>query len=175
MESQNQSLAIHNLEDLYKVSSWLELSRSCASPHAERHKAKTVKLSRQMIEIYESGVTRFYDDSVNEEISEETQEEVYQILEMFRGLDNVGADLKFEGFDHNNDEDHVAVAKILAKTGRFDESNPRQNSHSSGSLSMYRRMLAAWTECISPHQPSKEDVERIRAARPYVKHSSHHH
>jgi hypothetical protein len=56
---------------------------------------------------------------------------------------------RYEGFDGNNDK-HYGVARFIIKhLEGFDEFESALNSHSRGTLPMYRRMLAAY-KTISP-------------------------
>lgn len=59
-------------------------------------------------------------------------------------------DLKFKGFDGNND-DHFSVASFLIQDmDRFDNFKDRYlNSHSSGNLTHYRRMMPVYMEMQS--------------------------
>jgi hypothetical protein len=54
-------------------------------------------------------------------------------------------DLKFSGFDGNNDEHHGVASFLINDMKRFDEYKDRAlNSHTQTSLPAYRRMLEAY-------------------------------
>lgn len=118
------------------------------------------------------------------QVSEEVVRFVFDVLDMYRVLNmaaqhhGIDADslpdgaARFEGFDGNNETDHLAVAKVLQATGnRWTESlgNGDLNSHRP-CLQMYERMLGVWrsvrSKCAGTAAiMSKDDLERIIAAR----------
>jgi uncharacterized protein YfbU (UPF0304 family) len=118
------------------------------------------------------------------QVSEEVVRFVFDVLDMYRVLNmaaqhhGIDADslpdgaARFEGFDGNNETDHLAVAKVLQATGnRWTESLGKGdlNSHSP-CLQMYERMLVVWrsvrSKCVGTAAiMSKDDLERIIAAR----------
>ena len=49
--------------------------------------------------------------------------------------------IKFQGFDFNNDPHAGIVGHLVRYLDRYDEINPDLNSHSSASISQYRRMV----------------------------------
>jgi uncharacterized protein YfbU (UPF0304 family) len=117
-------------------------------------------------------------------ITEDVVKFVFDVLDMYRALGTAAAhhgididspraaSARFEGFDGNNETEHLAVAKVLQENGdRWTESLGQgdMNSHRP-CLEMYERMLAVWrrvrSKCVgTPAVISKEDLERIIAAR----------
>ena len=49
--------------------------------------------------------------------------------------------VKFQGFDFNNDPHASVVDHLVKHLERYDEVNPDLNSHSSSTITQYRRML----------------------------------
>ncbi len=49
--------------------------------------------------------------------------------------------VKFQGFDFNNDPHASVVDHLVKHLERYDEVNPDLNSHSSATITQYRRML----------------------------------
>lgn len=136
--------------------------------------AKDYEIQQQIID---GGYTTRYGEvlTVREnEVSEEVQREVFEFLEMFRALDNamvVGwkpanvRDAKFQGLDGNNDDEHYAFAQhLLDVENLFAESAPMKNSHSSGTIERYRRMLNEWTKAPHPFRLTQAEADAIIAA-----------
>lgn len=58
------------------------------------------------------------------------------------------ASVEFEGFDGNHDPHYGVATFYVEKLNRFDERKGRpMNSHTSGSLPTYRRMLPRFKKC----------------------------
>jgi len=98
---------------------------------------------------YEDVFTEIYD-----EMSVEECRYVYDVLDLYRVLirsyeelkDKEGLtldDVKFEGFDGNNESKRWAFAKHLKEEGRWTETltDAPLNSHSMSTMSLYPRML----------------------------------
>ncbi len=128
-------------------------------------------------EILSGGYTQYYSEfngHFSEEASKEQQDEVHDILNMFRALNTAKRrgwvpskpeDTTFEGFDANNDYPHSGLLRfLLDHLGRFDElkDTPR-NSHSQGSLPGYRRMVLEWKKSGDRFKLTDEQAERIIA------------
>jgi uncharacterized protein YfbU (UPF0304 family) len=108
------------------------------------------------IEILHSGYTILYGDvfqSVYEEMDDEECRYVFDVLDMFRNLINsfnglkdkqglTEDDVRFGGFDGNNEAKRWAFAKYLKKSGRWQETLVGGlNSHSSTTMDRYPQML----------------------------------
>lgn len=136
--------------------------------------AKDYEIQQQIID---GGYTTRYGEVLTvqeQEVSEHVQREVFDILDMFRALDNaiaVGwkpatpADAKFQGFDGNNDGDYYSFAQhLLDVENLFAESAPMKNSHSSGTIERYRRMLNEWKKAPHPFRLTHAEADAIIAA-----------
>jgi uncharacterized protein len=94
--------------------------------------------------ILESGFTLWYPEVLpHDEVSHDQCEYVHNVLNMFRALDRSYAgledktgidesDIRFGGFDGNNESDLLSYAEFLYEQGRFRESLKDEdlNSHS---------------------------------------------
>lgn len=130
--------------------------------------------------ILEGGYTKLYDSVLRpigeNEASEDMQDEVFEILDMFRALDNArshgwtpsnpanSSNSKFRGFDANNDDHYHFAALLLDQMGLYSESAPNKNSHTSSELTKYRRMVAEWGRTGKPHPLSHSQADAIIAA-----------
>ena len=129
----------------------------------------------EQIQILDSGYEAFYnevthglaDTPANPAVVAETME----ILDLFRALHDAGQrgliltngslPATFGGFDGNND-DHYSFSVFLLNTkGSYTESGPAKNSHTSGTLIRYRRMLAVWQSQGSPYALTQAQVDAI--------------
>lgn len=91
----------------------------------------------------------------------------YRDLEDKSGID--ADDLKFPGFDGNNEGDLMGFADMLVKHRRFVETLRKHgnNSHMP-TVDIYRRMLACWNDMGQPTYPySKEQILQLLDARRY--------
>lgn len=124
-------------------------------------------------QIVDRGFSSFYEEvlTVDEhEVSASMQREVIDILDMFRSLNSAITggwapsdinDARFQGFDANND-DHFGFARFLLDVqGRFAESAPNKNSHSSLSIEKYRSMLREWAKVGNKFKLTNEEAEAI--------------
>jgi len=131
-------------------------------------------------EALEKGFTLQYRsvfDNLYEEMSEEACKEVLDILNMYRsitfsfkelphseGIDE--KDLKFEGFDGNNETSQYSyVQYYILRLGcfeelRYDMKYPDYNSHSPR-LPKYRRMLATWRKCEDSSRLTAAEIKKI--------------
>jgi hypothetical protein len=118
---------------------------------------------------YERLTTGIYEDTM----SAEECEEVHLILGMFRRLsysykelgDKSGIeadDLRFHGFDGNNEDKYLSYGTFLNSLGKYEESEVI-DSHMP-SLEMYRRMLAEFEPLKEKPLLGKEDIQRVLAA-----------
>ncbi len=102
-----------------------------------------------------------YSWAFNREMDDPTVvDEVYEILQMWEQVqesfdalvpaekervlkeaDVIGDPPRYEGFDGNNDEHYGVAFFIIKHMERFDRFEKALNSHSRGTLPMYRRML----------------------------------
>lgn len=128
-------------------------------------------------EIVSSGFSREYHEIFTpiseEEADSHMQQETLDILGMFRALDRTKANgwvpsspdrAKFEGFDGNNDDHYHYANYLLDHRGLFTESAPNKNSHSSGTIEIYRRMLRVWKPLANKFPLDPADAERIITA-----------
>lgn len=128
-------------------------------------------------EILRSGYTSRYNEVFNdlseEEADEKMQQEVWDILGMFRALNNARLDgwvpsdpdaAKYEGFDGNNDPHYWFAGHLLDRSKLFAESAPNKNSHSITSLPTYRRMLAVWRKSADIYKLTHVEAEAIITA-----------
>lgn len=130
----------------------------------------------EKIQIVEGGYERLYPEllhGLNEDgTSDEVIAEVFDILDLYRALDTARQNgltmpdkgyATFSGFDANNDEHYGFSVFLLDVQGRYEESAPAKNSHSSGTMSRYRRMLAAWEKQGKPFTLDQAGVDAIFA------------
>lgn len=128
-------------------------------------------------EIVRSGYTSRYNevfhDLTDEEADEKMQQEVWDILGMFRVLSIAQHNgwapsdpdaAKFGGFDGNHDPHHFFAGHLIDKSNLFEESSPNKNSHSSSSLPRYRRMLAVAKKAAIFHELTDAEAEAIITA-----------
>ncbi|MCB2379823.1 YfbU family protein [Hymenobacter sp. BT635] len=120
-------------------------------------------------EILERGYIGLYHkifDVLSEEVPESTVRETYDILTMFRVLENAVALLpaeersqftfEFQGFDGNNDPHYSIAEFLIEKLGLYRELHGQDiNSHHSYSIEIYRRMLAEF------NAQQKEQITRV--------------
>lgn len=128
------------------------------------------------IKILENGYESEYDtigELIDEPVREDVCEEVHSILGMYRSLSSsyeqlsdksgIAADeVKFVGFDGNNESEYLSYAEFLASEGKYEES-PVDNSHMQV-LETYRRMLAEFDQVKQNYPLEKADIQRILAA-----------
>lgn len=134
-------------------------------------------------EIVESGYQRAYAWLVEQfspdGLSDEECGEVYDILDMHRRLgfeyvklsDKNGIDaseLRFIGFDGNNESSYLAFHQFLAQQKKWVEVPP-ENSHSP-TLDMYRRMLEVFRTVQKKRSWDKAEIQKIVAARVHPDH-----
>lgn len=104
--------------------------------------------------------------------SAEDAREVLDILSMFRAIkfscDRLNYTpkspwAKFEGFDANEGDGRYSFARFLRRTqGKFVEfADAPDNSHSSGSLGMYRRMLERWNALGEKYDMTEDQIEEV--------------
>lgn len=129
----------------------------------------------ELIEIVESGYELYYPDVAMgvqaPGASSAVTAETLEILDMFRALDAARqAGLKvsggtghasFAGFDGNNDPHYGFAGFLLDVRGYYAESAPSKNSHSSMTISTYRRMVSVWQSLGRGHSLSQADVDAI--------------
>lgn len=128
-------------------------------------------------DIIRSGYTSRYSEVFSElsenEADANMQEEVWDILGMFRALhyarkrgwspsDPDAA--TYEGFDANHDPHQWFAGHLLDKSRLFGELAPNKNSHSSASLPKYRRMLKAWKQAEDAYDMTDAEAEAVIAA-----------
>lgn len=71
-------------------------------------------------------------------------------------------ELRFFGFDGDNERRNYSYGRFLNSVGKYEESEVI-NSHMP-SLEIYRRMLAEFEPLKDKHPLGKEDIQRILAA-----------
>lgn len=111
---------------------------------------------KNQIEILHSGYSVLYGEVFQDVYDEMPLEEckyVFDVLDMFRNLINsfsmltdkqglTADDVRFRGFDGNNESKRWAFAEYLKKTGRWQETLVGSvNSHSTRTMSLYPEML----------------------------------
>lgn len=126
------------------------------------------------------GYARHYSDFVqgfDDELSEEASREVLDILQMHDTLkrsyaalvDNSGIDendIRFRGFDGNNETHLMAYTRyFITGLGHYDEFGTGDFNSHRVMLPVYRRMLAEWEKSADKNSLTKNDIERITAAR----------
>lgn len=133
---------------------------------------------RRAIEILENGYELDYgsiDGLLNREtVSVAVCREVYDILDMYRRLvdsyakldDKTGIEereVKFPGFDGNNEGEHLSYGRFLNSQGKYEESLVI-NSHTL-MIHAYRRMITAFEPLKSKGALTKADIQEVLAAR----------
>jgi uncharacterized protein YfbU (UPF0304 family) len=131
-------------------------------------------------DILERGYELFYPEifqHIYEPISAEDGNEVGDILTLYRLLQAAYSKgipkptegyATFQGFDANNDDQYGFAAFWIKRPGSWDElKSAPPNSHSRGSLPIYRRMLVAWKALGSPANITKEQVDTIMKSVPF--------
>lgn len=116
----------------------------------------------EWIEILERGYEHLYGDLFRdldrEGVATEASREVFDILDVFRALDDAGrrgkvpdgAAARFGGFDANTEAGHYAFACFLMEMqGRYEESSSVMNAHRP-TLSGYRALVRQWGEMGKP-------------------------
>lgn len=140
----------------------------------------------KMIQILERGYTREYPslvDGFSKELSAGISDEVVDVLEMHRALNDaytaledksgiIAEKVAFGGFDGNTEGEHLGYALFLIRQeGHWQEfknagvdpsSRDDLNSHCS-MLWRYRPMLQRWKASGDPLHLSREDIIRIVA------------
>lgn len=139
-----------------------------------------------LVQVYESGYSSMYFEHLDEEATEEEQEEVHQILRMFRYIkaaENNGKFatlneddlifLEFRGFDSHNNSRHWGFAHQLARWGRYsDIEHLDATAGSAAYLPRYQRMLEQFLEiedlfAEADRELTDSDLQKlIDAARP---------
>ncbi|WP_144499262.1 YfbU family protein [Bacillus sp. FDAARGOS_235] len=130
-------------------------------------------------EILINGYTSNYDelfDGLHEDVPEEVCKEVWDILQMHRSLkfsfddledkgDLKENDIKFQGFDGNDETDYMVYAKfIIHDMDRYKELKNEHcdyNTHFP-TLSKYKRMVSNWKN-ISDRYNNKLSLEQLKS------------
>lgn len=128
-------------------------------------------------DIVAHGYTTLYPDVFNSVTEKEAeafmQQEVWDILDMFRALANAKhagwvptapGDELYEGFDANNDDHYWFAEYLLDKSNKYYESQPNKNSHSITTLPRYRRMLDVWNSAVERHKLTATEAEAVMLA-----------
>jgi uncharacterized protein len=132
-------------------------------------------------EVLEEGYSGLYESTLRlgDEVCSSVCDQVGCTLEMFRFLrhsygqlkDKTGireADIAFEGFDANDEAGHHAYAEFVIQ--KFDWPEFRDgpmNSHSRGTLPMYRRMLRRYRLAANQYALTKGEILNIIDARTF--------
>lgn len=127
----------------------------------------------EWIEILERGYEHLYSelfsDLDREGVATGVSREVFDILDVFRALDDAGrrgqvpagATPRFAGFDANTEAGHYAFARFLIETqGRYEESSSVVNAHRP-TLSGYRALVRQWGEMGKPFPLSEDQVGKL--------------
>lgn len=129
-------------------------------------------------EILLNGYTHEYDEIVNiltDDVPEDVCQEVWDILQMHRSLkfsfdqlENKGdlnaSDVKFRGFDGNNETVYMAYTRfVIHDIGRFEELKDEHRDYNSHwpTLDKYRHMLSKW-KSVSERHNNKLSLEQIK-------------
>ncbi len=137
----------------------------------------------KQIEILRSGYSIQYEEvfETSEEMSVEDGRYVYDVLDMYRVLrqsydnlkDKQGItedDIKFQGFDGNNETKNYVFAKFLQSQGLWEETlypGCRLNSHSMMTISLYPRMLATYKKIwdtkhvAADHRFTADEIKQV--------------
>lgn len=131
-----------------------------------------VKHYRRMEEIFTAGYVQMYREAFSElsdEMPVEVSEEVLSILDMHEAmLFSLGQTpnpqdierVKFQGFDANNEAEHLAFAKFFIGSGDKYQELRVFNSHYS-TLPRYRKMLAEWKRMGCKAKLIKPQIESL--------------
>ena len=134
-----------------------------------------VKYYHRMEEIFERGYEQLYHEALDQlwdALPRETSEEVLSILEMHRALRFSLGDkpdprdierVKFEGFDANNESQHLGFAKFFVQDGEKYRELMIFNSHYP-TLPRYRKMLAEWQRMGRQPRLSRAQIDSILEA-----------
>ncbi|MFG1188714.1 YfbU family protein [Xanthobacter flavus] len=135
-----------------------------------------------LAEIVQDGYTSYYSrltDHIGDEFDIEMCRFVEDVLSMFDGLQwpyiqkgiPVPSELKFIGFDGNNETDLMAYARFLRRDRRWESLEVFDNCNSHFPMrEAYARMLPVWRAAGSPSEVGKELAENILAARVHPSH-----
>lgn len=122
---------------------------------------------------YTSRYNEVFHDLSEDEADAKMQEEVWDILGMFRALHYARTRgwspsdpdaAVYEGFDANNDPHQWFAGHLLDRSGLFAELAPNKNSHSIASLPKYRRMLTTWKKAANKYELTDNEAEAIITA-----------
>ncbi len=114
-------------------------------------------------------------DGLWDELSSDACREVQDILDLHRALrtsyensDKSGVDpedMKFRGFDGNNEGHQMAYTRFLIeKQGRWPELEPADYNSHHPTLPRYRALLAEWDGLGKKHGLSKDEIQQILGA-----------
>lgn len=92
--------------------------------------------------------------------------ELYEVLQdSFKSLVNPvslkASDVKFGGFDGNNESSYVRFVEALLKNGQFTHVDMVMNSHSSANSRQYDRMLRKWNTLRNKSNLSEQEIQDI--------------
>lgn len=112
-----------------------------------------------------------------EPLTEEECSEVKDILDMYEMMHRAYGDLEdkgifteenvtFPGFDGNHESSRVAYCAYLHKAEKYEHViNPQRLNTHTRMLERYRRMLAVWDPATTKAYLTKDDLEKIIAAK----------
>lgn len=139
-------------------------------PSEAQHYEQCCKIVEYGYELLYQNLTTAIDE---EGVDHDDCREVIDILEMFRMLGNAEKllpadspidreDLKFGGFDGNDEGPQFSLASFLIKDqGRWQESKIDDLNSHGPKLKTYRQMLERWKASEDRHHLTSEDVARI--------------
>ncbi|MGG4219600.1 YfbU family protein [Paenibacillus jamilae] len=131
------------------------------------------------IEILENGYTPYYDEilgMVQEDLPEHVSNEVFSILNLYRAihssyseLDDVEksdfkeTDIRFKGFDMNEEYDHYSFAKYVVEGYLIYQDLQNKSGYNThrNTLYKYGQMLQVWNELDKKTNLSKDEIKRI--------------
>ncbi|MBG6160569.1 uncharacterized protein YfbU (UPF0304 family) [Labrenzia sp. EL_195] len=133
-----------------------------------------------LAEIVRSGYEEEYyriEQTVFDPLTVESCREVNDILSMhdslqrdyFGNADQMPNDLKFDGFDGNNEARQLSYFRFMrdadGKWTHIAMSNERDLNSHFPVLDTYRRMLNAWQQLGSPTNPTQDQIDQVLAER----------
>lgn len=126
-------------------------------------------------DILQRGFAILYDEAVSvwEEMDVEEGRYVIDVLNMHRDLkfsfdeleDKAGLtenDIKYQGFDGNNESKRLSLAEFFGAEGRWTELNLRKNSHSTTTIRRYPPMLKRWREANEKNFGNRLIADQIK-------------
>lgn len=134
------------------------------------------KKTELKIEALRKGYKFYYEEELADEKTEEFVDFVFDVMQMYSVMHNSISnnqkppyttslkDVKFQGFDGNNESDYRSLVLFLISNNRFVElmENPKDdfNSHCK-MLNHYKKMLEAYNSMSKPIFLSDEEIKKL--------------